>query len=214
MRNFFYVLSLSVSLLSIAPLAHANEWRFIAKIDGKPMGEHSFKLTENEGTNTLLSEAKFNVKVLFINAYKYQHTAKETWRNDCLQSLSANTNENKVITKINGKQDGQQFLLDSAKGPQNLGECVMTFAYWNPKMLTQKKLLNPQNGDWLDVQIKSLGNETLTVKGKPIETEHYSLNASKMKIELWFATNVQGAKDWVALKSTTPEGYVVTYELK
>ncbi len=197
--------------LCLSNIAQANEWRFIAKIDGKPMGEHSFKLSDNDGVKTLLSEAKFNVKVLFINAYKYQHTAKETWRDDCLQALTANTNENKVITKTNGKMEGQQFVLETAQGNQSLGECVMTFAYWNPKMLKQTKLLNPQNGDWLDVQIKQMGNETITVKGKPIETEHYSLNATKMKIELWYTAT---GKQWVALKSTTPEGYVVTYELK
>ena len=90
----------------------------------------------------------------------------------------------------------------------------MTFAYWNPKILTQSKLLNPQNAEYLDTQFEKLAPETITVKGKPVETTHYKLKGSlngknKLNIELWY--NLKN--EWVALKSTTPEGYIINYKL-
>jgi hypothetical protein len=77
-------------------------------------------------------------------------------------------------------------------------------------------LLNPQNGDWLDTKITKLGTELLDIKGRKVETTHYRLNASlegkpKLNIELWYET---ANNNWVALKSITPEDYIINYKLK
>ena len=91
----------------------------------------------------------------------------------------------------------------------------MTFAYWNPKIIAQSKLLNPQNGEWLDTKFTHLGSETIDVKNKKIEANHYKLDGSlngksKLKIELWYSAN----NEWLALKSITPEGYTINYKLR
>ena len=39
----------------------------------------------------------------------------------------------------------------------------MTFAYWNHDFLHQSRLLNPQTGEYMDVQIEKVGDETLAV---------------------------------------------------
>lgn len=207
-------------LCSLSTSAMAKEWLFNVSLDGKPIGEHSFVLTEKngaekDGQSMLTSTANFKVKVLFINAYNYQHVAREHWNGDCLASLDARTEENKDITQVKGTLDGNQFPVEMPvakrpKAPQSLPACIMTFAYWNSKMLTQNKLLNPQTGEWLDVKIRSLGTESIDVHGQSVPAEHFKLEATKMKIDLWYSP----AKEWLALTSTTPEGYVITYKLK
>jgi hypothetical protein len=191
----------------------AKEWNFDVYMDKTRIGQHTFKLSD---ANELVSKAKFNVKVLFINAYQYNHTAVEQWQDGCLTQLEANTLENDVATKVKGTADNDRFLVDDGKQKQVLSGCAMTFAYWSQKMLQQTKLLNPQNAEWLDTKIVKAGSEMLDVKGKTIETLRYKLNASlagkpKLNIELWYrADNL----DWVALKSITPEGYVINYKLR
>lgn len=201
-------------LASASQSIYAKEWVFNAKLDGRSIGQHSFTLTENGDSKKILSQAKFNVKVLFINAYKYNHVANEEWQGDCLTNIKTHTEENKEITDVTGSLEAAKFVVKNPKGQEKLGECVMTFAYWNPKMLEQSKLLNPQTGDWLDAKITALGNEEIQVRGKPTQAQHYSLTAPKMKIDLWYTIGANQQKEWVALKSTTPEGYVISYELK
>jgi hypothetical protein len=208
MRN--YVLALALSLFSCA--LQAQEWAFDVYLDKSKIGNHTFTLDQN---NLLTSRAKFNVKVFFINAYSYDHTAKEQWQGDCLSSLAANTIEDKVVTNLKATKKEAGFEINDGKTKQILPQCVMTFAYWNPKILLQKKLLNPQNAEYLDTTFEDLGIKTINVKGIPTETQHYKLNGSldgktKLNIELWYADNT----DWVALKSTTPEGYEIIYSLK
>ncbi|HSH72857.1 MAG TPA: DUF6134 family protein [Methylophilaceae bacterium] len=203
----FYALSSNV--------AHAKEWPFKVYLDGKEIGQHTFVLNEKDGEKELTSTAKFKVKVLFINAYNYDHVAKEKWRGDCMVSLESKTEENSENTVVKGKLENAAFIVDipvakKPKARQTLPECIMTFPYWNAKMLGQSKLLNPQTGEWLDVKINSVGNETIEVRGQNMQAEHFRLEATKMKIDLWYSPE----REWLALKSTTPEGYVITYKLQ
>jgi Family of unknown function (DUF6134) len=189
----------------------AQEWAFDVYLDKSKIGKHTFSLDQN---NLLTSRAKFNVKVLFIEAYKYDHTSKELWKDDCLSNIDVNTIENKVITNVKGKKTASGFDVSVGKVNQTLPECTMTFAYWNPKILTQTHLLNPQNAEYLNTTFDKQSNETIMVKGKPTETSHYKLKGlldgkSKLNIELWY--NLKN--EWVALKSITPEGYTIVYKL-
>lgn len=192
------------------PFAHAEEWSFSVWLDKQNIGTHRFTLQDHR----LSSVASFNVKVLFINAYRYQHQAEETWQADCLQSLQAHTEENKEITDVTGQMSGGQFQVSKNKSSQSLPACVMTFAYWNPKILEQSKLLNPQNAEYLDVTVTDEGSHTLNVRGVDTATHQYRLNGryqgkSKLNITLWY----DAQQRWVGLKSVTPEGYVITYKL-
>lgn len=197
--------------LLATPVLQAKEWAFDVYLDKNKIGTHTFTLNDN----TLTSKAKFNVKVLFIEAYKYEHSAKEQWSGDCLNVLEANTTENKVVTKVSAKLDGGTFSVKNGALEQTLPTCVMTFAYWNPKILEQNKLLNPQNAEYLDTTITKLGEAKTEVKGKLIDTAHYKITGAlkgvkKLNIELWYNQD----NDWVALKSVTPEGYNIIYKLK
>lgn len=203
----------SLIVLSIglhSGLALAKEWPFTAYLDGKEIGQHRFSITETGSGTKLTSEANFNVKVLFINAYKYQHKATEIWQENCLSSIEARTEENREISVVKGSLVGDTFDVEGPKGKLELPTCAMTFAYWNPKMLSQKKLLNPQTGEWLDVNIKNMGKETIQVRGQDVSAERYRLIATKMKIDLWYSTD----SEWLALESTTPEGYLISYKLR
>ena len=207
------ILLVTGSILLFATPIQAQEWAFDVYLDKTKIGEHTFQLNNAQ---QLISQAKFNVKVLFINAYQYQHKAVENWQNNCLTALEADTVEDSVNTVVKGQLNAEYFVVDNGKETQTLPTCPMTFAYWNQKILTQSKLLNPQNADWLDTKITKLGTELLDIKGRKVETIHYRLNASldgkpKLNIELWYET---ANNNWVALKSITPEDYIINYKLK
>lgn len=199
--------ALLIMILTSMPV-QAKEWAFTVLLDGKEIGYHKF--TYNETQHELKSEARFNVKILFVTAYRYVHDAQETWQGDCLVKLKAVTEDGGVKSWVNGAMQDSQFVVETAKGKKPVGSCPMTFAYWNPAILQQTMLLNPQNGDWLETKIQSLGDETIQVKGQSTLSHHYLLEAPKFHIDLWYS---QG-NEWLGLKSTTPEGRVITYQLR
>ena len=175
-----------------------REWRFDVSLDGRPIGEHSFVLQERADLREVTSDARFRVRILFVDAYRYEHHARESWRGDCLERLEARTVEN-----------GQQLRVLVPDGNPPPSDCVQTFAYWNPSILGSSLLLNPQTGEYVPVKVMPMGRETLD--GQP--AERYRLLGSgqtPLQIDLWYTA----ARDWVALESRTPRGQLLRYARK
>jgi hypothetical protein len=191
-------------------ITQAQSWNFDVSMDGKAIGTHQFVLSDKENNQQILkSEANFNIKILSISFFKYHHQANETWENNCLKKLEAKTQENSKTTVVKGVQEKTAFKISSPSASEINDECVMTFAYWNPKILQQKKLLNPQTGDYLSANITSLGKENILVKGQTVKADHYKIDTAKFKIDIW-----HGVDDaWLALQSLTEDGRI-DYVLK
>jgi hypothetical protein len=185
------------SLLGIAmALAGAaegatREWNFHVSLDGRHIGEHRFVLRDGSDSRELTSQARFRVRVLFFDAYRYDHRAQETWRGDCLERLDASTD-------VNGKR--------TVVAVTPLDECVQTFAYWNPTILGARRLLNPQTGEYVPVQIRDMGSELLA--GQPADRFRLTGGGrTPLEIDLWYTP----AREWLALESRTPEGRRLRY---
>jgi len=171
MRSIAALCGLTVTALVHASVAHAaqnNEWRFAVTLDDKPIGYHHFALNQRAHARELTSEARFSVKFLFINAYRYAHEAKEVWQGDCLLQLEARTDDNGEQIAVHGSRDGDAFIVTAAEQSNDLNDCVQTFAYWNPSILSATHLLNPQTGEYVPVTISRLSRETLNVRGQSI----------------------------------------------
>ena len=142
--------------------------------------------------------------------FSYEHDSKETWNENCLKSIVSKTNDDGDLFNVEGDKDNNKFEVSSNGIEKILPECIMTFAYWNPKILLQKKLMNSQDAEWLDVAIKDIGSEIKKVRGQEISTQHYTIQANKdgeevFIIDVWYDDNTS----LVGLKSPTPIGDLI-----
>ena len=186
-----------------------REWNFAVSLDGRPIGEHRFTLHDRGETRELRSEALFNVRFLFINAYRYEHSAREQWQGDCLQSVDARTDANGKPLLVEGERENGAFRTRTGSTDVLPDDCVQTFAYWNPSILDARRLLNPQTGEYLDVKVLLMGREVIGGQ----QADPYRLigkSDAPLQIDLWYTP----ARDWVALESLTPEGRRLHYKRK
>ena len=210
MKHLFSVIA---ALLLTASLAHAQKWEFQVFLEDSPIGHHHFALRESGAERELKTDARFDVKILFINAYRYVHDASERWRGACLTELTARTDANGERTQVIANQQDGRVTIDATgnKGKKETAEgCIMTFAYWNPDILTQKRLLNTQTGKLENVTITTVGDETVTVRGAPVAAKRYRISGPKHPIDLWYGADRQ----WLALQSTVDGGRRLRYQLK
>ncbi|HYM35157.1 MAG TPA: DUF6134 family protein, partial [Steroidobacteraceae bacterium] len=177
MSRLFAILVASLVFAATATTTHAtaDELRFTVSLDGKPIGYHRFQLRGDDVERELLSEARFNVKVLFINAYRYEHDDHELWRDGCLQRIDARTDDNGTRRSVRGSQTSTAFKVAAGDRTDELSSCVITFAYWNPRILDATHLLNPQTGEYVPVHVVRLGTDSITVQGAPRTAERYRL---------------------------------------
>jgi Family of unknown function (DUF6134) len=207
---------LAAGLLAAASMAGASTaaaesrvWDFRAYLDGAPIGYHRFTLSDDGATRELKSETRFEVRVLLIPAYRYSHDATERWRGDCVERLTARTDDNGKRSNVNALREGERLTVTSARGLEVLDGCVMTFAYWNPRILRQSRLLNAQTGAYETTRIAALGEETINVHGARVMARRYRIDGAGSPIDLWYSAN----DEWLALESAVAGGRRLRYAL-
>lgn len=213
-RTQTFCLSMFAAIVLLLPVndavaARSQSWDFSVLLDGDEIGYHRFELTDFGDERRVRSEAKFDVRFLFINAFRYRHENTEIWSNGCLRQIEAKTQANGKKLSVSGSQVQDEFIVDDGSEKNALSDCVMTFAYWDPDFLQQPRLLNSQSGEYIDVQVEPLGSEPITVRGEEVAALAYRLTAKKMQLKLWYSQD----NEWLALESVAKGGRIIRYEL-
>ncbi|MGC9452134.1 MAG: DUF6134 family protein [Oceanipulchritudo sp.] len=191
------------------PAASPLEWEFRVFLDDKEIGTHDFLLDANGQEVVLRTEAAFDVKFLFFTAYTYRHRNVEKWDEKGLVSIDAYTDANGQIHDISGERRDEHFVLYSRMEEEKLPRTLMTFAYWNPDILREERLLNSQSGEYEPVRVVERGVSGIEYNGQRIDARRFDLVLEETTISIWY-----DVKDWrwVALESPTESGRVLRYE--
>ena len=186
----------------------AEEWRFRVFLDDKEIGYHHFFLAHEGEHRQLRTVANFEYRLLFVTLFRYEHENLETWSGDCLNSVRSRTDSNGDNYSVTGLRFEEGFQVMSQQGDADLPHCVMSFAYWNPSFLEQQKLLNTQDGRYLDVVVSAPVRDDLEVRGEWVTSYRYRLEAEDMRLDLWYSDE----QEWLALESQLDGGRTLRYE--
>ena len=187
--------------LAAAGMPADGDWRFVATLDGRPIGEHRFTLSTRGEERRVESRAEFDVKLLGFTAYRYRHESSETWRGGCLVALTASTDDDGKLSQVRAVSKDDKLVVTSPTGQQELSGCVMSYAYWNAELRKQSHLLNPQTGRYEPVQIQA--DEAATANSLRLE-------GSNGPIDVRYSAR----GEWLGLDSIVAGGRKLTYRLK
>lgn len=208
-----------VAAAPVPPSTGARTLDFSVTLDDVPIGEHRFAIDEQADRRVVTSQAAFTVKLGFLPLYRYRHHAHEVWRDGCLVSLTAETDDDGRRTTVSAapaEGGGLQVVggdgaASSATAPgKPLEKCVMTFAYWNPSILRQQRLLNVQTGEYDRVTVQPLGSDVVQVRGQGLRADRFRIGGLARPIDLWYAAGER----WVALETTVDGGRRLRYRLR
>lgn len=207
-------------ILALAPLAGAAEppataheaeqqWRFRVFLDEREIGHHHFTLRHRGEEQRVTSEAEFEVSLLFLTLYEYRHANEEIWREGCLARLSSETDANGESHQVSGQREGSHFTVRGTGGVARLPACVMSFAYWDPRFLEQDRLLNAQNGEFVEVQVSAPEMVDWNVGGESRPARKYALSAGDLRLKLWYSER----GEWLGLEGLAEGGRTLRYVL-
>ncbi len=187
----------------------ARKLSFDVFLDDRAIGYQRFSLTPAGDATRIETQARFEVKLLRITAFAYDHRNTELWRGGCLRSIDAATDSNGKKSAVNGRARGDAFVVTTKEGERTLGDCVASFAYWDKGVLLRSKtLLNSQTGEYVPVQIAPLGSTTKRIGARDIPVKRYALKGKGIDITLAYAA---GSDEWVALDSKMDGGRTLRY---
>lgn len=199
----------AAGLLAYTVPAEARAWNFKVYLDDAQIGRHTFVQDRRDGELRLVSLARFEVRILFLSAFSYDHRADERWRGGCLAGLDARTVTNGTVQEVRLAPRAGRMQLVRPAGREEHGGCLKTFAYWDPAILAEPRLLNAQTGELTAVKATFVGNEERWVRGRLVDTRRHRLTGTRLSIDLWYAGD-----EWVALESATDGGRLLRYELE
>jgi hypothetical protein len=203
------MLYLGVAAGSVA-MAATDNWQFKVFLDDKPVGTHQFTVIDQQGRIQVSGSARFNVTFLGFNAYSYQHNNREDWQGQCLQRITASTNDNGEQLSVSGQPGQAGFQVRSGDSNTTYPACVKSFAYWRLPFMRAAQLLNAQTGELVNVSLRSLGMSKVVASGAEVNAQRYQLTGKDIQIDLWYSP----AGRWLALESLTAGGQRIRYQLQ
>ena len=212
MRTLFAIVLLfgfGATSVAASPNEAQRSWQFSVLLDGSPIGYHRFDLMSRESELEVRSEASFDVRFLFINAFRYRHSNRELWEGECLRVIESSTRQNGEEFAVSGERLAEGLRIEANGKADQLDGCVMTFAYWNPRLLEQTRLLHPQTGEYMSVDVQPLGREELTVRGESVIATAYQVRARDVDITVYYSED----DEWLGLESIAKGGRIIRYVL-
>lgn len=183
---------------------------FRVLLGDRPIGTHHFRITQRGSARVVESRADFDVDVLFLNLYRYRHSATEIWDDACLTRIDSRTDDNGEPFEVSGRLDAAGLQIQRRGESELLAGCVRSFAYWDPRFLEASYLLNSQTGEYMGVRIESLGAQTLRLGEREHRAEAYRIRAETPRVDItvWYDRET---REWLSLASTAPNGQELRY---
>ena len=178
------------------------EWRFDVYLDDRPIGFHAFRIESMGARRDVSIEAAFDVEHWLLPDYTYRHSNRERWDGNCLTGIDASTQTNRMTQTVD------RSWSDDVRSGQR-ADCAMSFAYWNPTLLSSNELLDPQSGERRAVTVESRGEEFVPVGSRHRRAERFDLNLGQQKISVWYEADTHR---WLRLEAPARGKRVLRYE--
>lgn len=131
------------------------------------------------------NEFRVQVKVLLVVAYKEIGSSKETWKNGRLVSFESKTQENGKKIGVNGRADGEKFVIETPNGPREAPADVYPNNPWSMNILKASVLLGTKSGSLYNVSASEGVKKDLEFAGETVSTDYFLVDGDA-KYELWF----------------------------
>jgi Family of unknown function (DUF6134) len=198
MRRTAFSLSLLASAIAPAcadnPAATAKIHKVFDIVRGSDkIGTDTIDIERHNDTTTVKIKTDVSVKVMFIEAYRYEHSCDETWKNGQLIAFKSETNDNGTkhsvdVTakpdKLSMEADGKHVELPKTAAPASL---------WGKDAIRQLETFDPDTGKRMSFKVSDLGEEAVTIHGVTHQAHHYkiadTLNGEFTR-DLWYDGDV------------------------
>ncbi len=158
---------------------------------GDKIGANTVDIDRKGDTTTVKNKTDISVKVLYIEAYRYEHACSETWKNGQLTAFKSQTDDNGTKHSVEivpaATPDKITLIVDGKKSEEP--KSLTPASLWSRELVTRTELFDPADGKRVTVKVTDLGPETLTIEGVQHQTHHYQISAkppADFDRDLWF----------------------------
>jgi|GEM_PF-800233 len=149
------------------------------------IGTYTNIIRDTGAEATVRNEFRVQVKVLLVVAHKEIGSSKETWKNGRLVSFESKTQENGEKTGVQGRANGEKFVIETPNGSREAPADVFPNNPWSMNILKAKVLLGTKSGILYNVSASEGEKKDLEFGSKTVSTDYFLVDGDA-KYELWF----------------------------
>lgn len=187
-RNCFMLVAavvLATPAATAAPAGNAGEYTFTVLMDGSPVGHHRFAFECQGDRIEIREETEIEVRLAMIPIYAFEHEGRQVWEDGRAVRIDATTNVNGEKIDIRVRPNGEGYIRTVNGRVDKFDDSTAVLAFWNKDTLKHHAFFSAMEDKTLDVSFQLVGQETIAVSGKQLETDHYRMVGDEER-DLWF----------------------------
>ncbi len=123
-----------VGATAVAAHTPAETLRFAIMRNGEQIGTHAIEISRTGPETNVRITTDLSVKVLFVTAYRLQHSATERWVNGQLVSFDSTTDNNGVRHKISATRGTSGLEVEADGKTSRVDQNLFPASAWNPEL--------------------------------------------------------------------------------
>jgi len=198
------------ALMGAAPVAAdtpAETMRFAIMRNGEQIGTHAIEISRAGPETNVRITTDLIVKVLFITAYRLQHSATERWVNGQFVAFDSTTDNNGVRHKVSATRGALGLEVQADGKTSRVDQNVLPASLWNPELMRRKTALDTQDGQIDPISVTDNGTEDLSFGARPLKTHHYEIKG-RYSQDIWYDERGR----LVQVKLIGGDGSVIAYK--
>ena len=192
MRTIAFIVALLG--LAITPSAAGSPAGKIHRVfdinrSGDKIGTETIDIEQQDDTITAKSKTNVSVKILFVEAYRYESSTNEVWKGGQLVSFKSQTNDNGTQHQVKVTAMPDKVSMDADGKHSDLPKTVVPVSLWRKETVRETDAFEPDTGNRLSLKVSDLGPDSATVNGVTHQAHHFkiadTLKGSYVR-ELWY----------------------------
>jgi hypothetical protein len=197
-----------VGVLAVAPSAGALELSYRILRNDDPIGRLRLQVTQQGDFVEARIVSKAVVDVPLAPDYRFEHQAREVWRDGRLESYISVTSDNgKAYTVMLRRRGDDRYLYRSGDETQVSNE-IAPGSLWTSTMLDRSTYFDPITGAFMQVHMSDLGAQPRSVRGQPTPAHVFAM-AGDSEAEMSYVNGTL-----VRLVSAQADGSRLVFELE
>ena len=173
------------AVAAVAAHAPAETMRFAIMRNGEQIGSHAIEISRTGAETNVRVTTELAVKVLFITAYRLQHSATERWVNGQLVGFNSTTDNNGVHHRVRATRGTSGLEVDADGKTSRVDQNIFPASLWNAELMRRKAALDTQDGQVDPISVTDNGMEDLSLGTRTLKAHHYEIKG-RYSQDIWY----------------------------
>ena len=153
--------------------------------DGNKIGTDIVEIEKQGDTTNVKFTTEISVVIMFVEAYRYEHSGLETWTGGQFTSFKSQTNDGGTKHNVVATLVGDKINLMSDGKRSEVPRTVVPASLWNKAFIDHPALFDAETGAPISIQVKDMGDEPFVFHGAKIKARHYKITGD-IERDFWF----------------------------